>query len=108
MTDAQFNGSIAALRDKIDGIDDQLMALLNSRAALACEIGRLKTAIKDEAHSKREPSREGAIIARLEAANNGPFPRDAIAPIFNMVFAACLKLQDGQDKMCLTCDILEH
>jgi len=95
--------SIAALRDEIDKIDDQLLGLLNRRAALACQIGGLKAAMLDEGQTegpgKRAPSREGAIIARLEAANQGPFPSKAIAPIFNQVFTVCLSLQNSQQQI---------
>jgi len=98
--DASSGGAIEALRKGIDGIDDQLLGLLNRRAALACQIGGLKAAIHAECQAggtnKREPARERAIIARLEEGNEGPLPSDAIAPIFNQIFTACLSLQNSK------------
>jgi chorismate mutase/prephenate dehydratase len=100
MTRAPSSGAIDALRGEIDEIDDQLLGLLNRRAALACQIGRLKAAVQIEGQTvsidMRVPERESEIIARLEGANGGPFPRDAIAPIFGQIFAACLGLQNSQ------------
>jgi len=100
--DTSPGGAIDALRSEIDGIDDQLLALLNRRAALACQIGILKAAIRTEyqdgGQCKRDPAREGVIIARLKKANEGPFPSNAIAPVFNQIFTACLSLQNTQQQ----------
>jgi len=101
--DTSSNDAIEALRCEIDGIDDQLLGLLNRRAALACQIGKLKAAVHANEYqarspNNREPAREGAIIARLEGANRGPFPSSAIAPIFNEIFTACLGLQSTQQQ----------
>jgi chorismate mutase/prephenate dehydratase len=100
--DTLSSDAIEALRCEIDGIDDQLMGLLNRRAALACQIGKLKAAVHAEyqvgSPNNREPAREGAIIARLKGTNEGPFPSDAIAPIFNEIFTACLGLQITQQQ----------
>ncbi|MDR2561424.1 MAG: chorismate mutase [Holophagales bacterium] len=101
--DTSPDGAIKALRCEIDGIDDQLLALLNRRAASASQIGILKAAIyaecQDGSQCLRDPAREGAIIARLEKANEGPFPSNAIAPIFNQIFTACLSLQNTRQQI---------
>jgi len=80
---------MGSLRDAVDNIDDQLMALLNQRAGIALEIGRLKVG-SPELHVA---ARESAIIERLEMTNEGPFPTASIKPIFNEIFTACLSLQ---------------
>jgi len=95
---ASSKEDIAALRSEIDGIDDQLMGLLNRRAALARQIGAVKAAIRAEDQVGREPSREDTIIARLEGANSGPFPTAAIAPIFNAIFTACFSIQNHKQQ----------
>ncbi len=41
------------------------------------------------------PSRERAIIDRLQEANAGPFPTSAIRPVFQEVISACLSLEQG-------------
>ena len=84
--------SLADLRQAIDSVDDQVLALLNRRAGLAAEVGRLKSEAAPEAlfHA---PRREREILARLEAANAGPFPDAAVRTIFQEIMSACLSLE---------------
>jgi chorismate mutase/prephenate dehydratase len=84
--------TLASLRQAIDAVDDQVLALLNCRAGLAAEVGRLKSEISPEAlfHA---PKREREVLARLEAANGGPFPDAAVRTIFQEIMSACLSLE---------------
>ncbi len=84
--------TLAGLRQAIDTVDDQVLALLNRRAGLAAEVGRLKSEAAPEAlfHA---PRREREILARLEAANPGPFPGAAVRTIFQEIMSACLSLE---------------
>jgi chorismate mutase len=54
-------------RRRIDGIDEQLMRLLNSRSACAVEVGRIKRALGLPIYSP-EPRR----LERLAAAGEEP------------------------------------
>jgi len=85
--------TIDDLRVAIDNIDDQLIALLNRRAEIALEIGRLKTHSQTETQELQVASRESTIIERLERVNIGPFPKASIGPVFYEIFKACLSLQ---------------
>ena len=84
--------SLPSLRQAIDAVDDQVLALLNRRAALAAEVGRLKVAAAPEAlfHA---PAREREVLARLEAENTGPFPPPAVRTVFQEIMSACLSLE---------------
>ncbi len=84
--------SITSLRQAIDAVDDEVLALLNRRAGLAAEVGRLKTEASPEAlfHA---PKREREVLARLEAENGGPFPDAAVRTIFQEIMSACLSLE---------------
>lgn len=84
--------SLPGLRQAIDAVDDQVLALLNRRAALAAEVGRLKAAASPEAlfHA---PAREREVLARLEAASAGPFPAPAVRTVFQEIMSACLSLE---------------
>lgn len=81
---------IADLRAKIDEIDSQILQLLNRRAELAIEIGRIKA---EQNLTFHVPQREEEIYARLAAANAGPFPSQALRPVFREVISACLSLE---------------
>ena len=81
---------IADLRAKIDEIDTQILQLLNRRAELAIEVGRIKAEQQLTVHV---PQREEEIYARLAAANPGPFPSQALRPVYREVISACLSLE---------------
>lgn len=82
--------TISELRQEIDSIDDRVMELLNQRARLVIEVGRLKSAEKQEFHV---PSRERQIYERLSAANPGPFPNEGLRSVFREIISASLALE---------------
>jgi len=81
---------LAALRSAIDGVDDELLKLLNRRAELVGQVAQLKERMQVPFYV---PSRERQIVDRLAAANAGPFPTEAIRPVFQEIFSACLSLE---------------
>jgi chorismate mutase/prephenate dehydratase len=82
--------ALAELRAQIDAVDDQILRLLNERAALVRQVSALK-----ERHDIPfyVPSRERQIVERLVAHNPGPFPSSALQPVFQEIFSACLTLE---------------
>ena len=75
-------------RDQIDRIDNEMLQLLNQRAALAQQIGHLK----DNGVVLR-PEREAQVLQRLQANNVGPLSNDAIAALFTEVMSQCRALE---------------
>ena len=95
MSDSRESRSRASLDDArrtIDEIDDRILELLNDRAGLNAEIGRLKS---DEGSAAFVPARELDIFERLEGANPGPFPSSAIRNVFREIISASIALQRG-------------
>jgi chorismate mutase/prephenate dehydratase len=82
-------------RREIDRIDDELLRLLNERSKNVIEIGRLKKQ-KDAEANLHTPAREAAIIERLINQNPGPFPSDAIRPVYREIMSASLSLEGPQ------------
>jgi len=89
MADPPESG-LAELRARIDAVDRELLALLNRRAVLAKEVGEVK---QREGSAVFRPEREAQVIEGLKAANGGPLPREAIAPIWREVMSACRALE---------------
>ena len=89
---------LQTLRKKIDAVDSRLLDLLNQRAALVLEVGAIKKEEKSRFHVLE---REEEIYQRLVSANNGPFPSEAIRPIFREVMSACLSLEKTLHVACL-------
>ena len=79
--------SLHPYRVQIDAVDDALLRLLNERAALAREIGRLKNG------SAYRPEREAQILRRMCEQNKGPLDPEAISKVFREIISACLALE---------------
>ncbi len=77
-------------RVRIDRIDRQLLELLNQRAAIALEVGRVK---QEAGASIHVPGREQAILEGLLRLNPGPLPAPAIRAIWREIFSASRALQ---------------
>lgn len=75
-------------REQIDGLDDELLRLVNQRAALAQKIGHLK-----EGGVVLRPEREAQVLRRLQDANPGPLSNAAIAALFTEVMSQCRALE---------------
>jgi chorismate mutase/prephenate dehydratase len=84
------NTRLPALREAIDALDDELLRLLNERARLVQEVGTLKAQLKQPFYV---PERERQILERLQQANGGPFPTEALRPVFSEIISACLSLE---------------
>ena len=80
------------LRQQIDQIDQELLDLLNKRAAIALAIGKLKNS-----EPAYRPEREAEALANATKANAGPLPEPGVALIFHVIMAVCrdLQLQSG-------------
>ena len=78
------------LRETIDAVDADLLALLNQRAAASLEVGRLKA--ETDAPVFR-PGREEALLGRLLAANAGPLQEEHIRSIYREILSASRAMQ---------------
>jgi chorismate mutase/prephenate dehydratase len=82
--------NLIELRQQIDGIDDEILDLLNRRAQVVMEVGKAKAGRSQDFYV---PSREQAIYERLTARNDGPFPTEAIRRVFREIISASLSLE---------------
>ena len=87
------------LRDDIDRVDEVLVRLLNERARVACEIGRIK---KEQGIEVYQP--EMQVIAHVRSiASEGPLGAEAIARLFERIIDEARRLErrlvhgDGED-----------
>lgn len=77
-------------RKAIDGIDNQILQLLNERMELVKEIGRVK---QTSGTAIYRPEREKEILDRLKGLNKGALNPQAIDAIFLEVFAVSRNLE---------------
>jgi chorismate mutase/prephenate dehydratase len=90
---ARASASLRHLRTQIDKLDLQILKLVNERAAVAAEIGRLKNAQGDEVFS---PAREEEVLQNVvQVSEKGKGPLDAVTvrAIFREVISGSRALQ---------------
>jgi chorismate mutase / prephenate dehydratase len=78
------------LREEIDGIDSEMLRLLNRRMELAIEVGRIKAS---KSLPLFHPEREQIISQRLSMLNPGPLSEESLRSIYREVFAASRLIQ---------------
>jgi len=79
-------------RAEIDAIDDELLALLNKRAAIALRVGEVKQ--RNDA-SLCDHNRELEVLTRLCRQNSGPLDEQNITNIFQRIIDECLHIQQS-------------
>lgn len=82
--------SLTDLRERIDGIDLRILELLNKRALLTLEIGRLKAR---KGASVYVPDREKEVYNNLIKQNKGPLSNKAVKAIYREVMSGALVLE---------------
>ena len=82
--------SLEELRKKIDELDDQLVKLLNERARVVVEIGKLKNKTDKPVYS---PDREKDVLARISEANEGPLPDRCLVAIWRELMSGSFVLE---------------
>ena len=87
------------LRNDLDRVDEVLVRLLNERARVACEIGRMKKELGIEVY---QPEREKQVLAHVRGiAAEGPLGADAIARLFERIIDEARGLErrliDGEE-----------
>ncbi len=83
---------LSDLRARIDGIDRQILELMNQRAECALEVARTKLAA-GESGSFYRPDREALVLRRIKELNAGPLGDESAMFLFREIMSACLALE---------------
>src|SRR5262249_49265966 len=89
-TSNRTTASLKSLRTHIDKLDLQIVKLVNERASLAAEIGRVKNDHGSEVFS---PAREEEVLQNVIEANKGPLDEGTIRAIFREIMSGSRALQ---------------
>ncbi|MGD0493255.1 MAG: prephenate dehydratase [Steroidobacteraceae bacterium] len=84
---------LGSIRERIDGIDAQIHALINDRARLAQLVGISKSA-SGKAVDFYRPEREAEVLRKALDRNEGPLRDEEIARLFREIMSACLAQQE--------------
>jgi chorismate mutase/prephenate dehydratase len=86
----QSQHELDELRRAIDGLDDELVLLLNRRAELSRQVGELKLGSEERVFV---PEREAEVLARIRQANRGPLRDEHLRAIYREVLSSSRELQ---------------
>jgi len=82
--------SLEELRKRIDELDHQLVRLLNERARVVVEIGKLKSKTDKPIYA---PDREKEVFARISEVNKGPLPDKCLVAIWRELMSGSFVLE---------------
>ncbi len=87
---SQTKAGLAACRDRISALDQRLVGLLNERAQLVVEVGRLKRRAGMPVYT---PHREAEVVERAIKASNGLLSARTVEAIFRELMSGSVMLQ---------------
>src|SRR5216117_244190 len=82
--------SLRNLRTHIDKLDLQILKLVNERAGLAADIGKVKN---DHGTEVFTPAREEEVLQHVLEANKGPLDAGAVRAVFREIMSGSRALQ---------------
>jgi len=83
--------SLDDLRNQIDIADQKLVELLNERARIVVEVGKLKS--QNETDTIYSPSREKAVFEKIANANKGPLPDKTLKAVWRELMSGSFFLE---------------
>ncbi|WP_209123896.1 bifunctional 3-deoxy-7-phosphoheptulonate synthase/chorismate mutase [Alkalihalobacillus sp. BA299] len=99
------NEQLDNLRDKLDEVNLQLLELINERARLVQEIGKVKN---KQGVNRFDPVRERKMLDLIAENNNGPFETSTLQHLFKQIFKAGLELQEDDNRKALLVSRKKH
>ena len=82
--------SLDELRKKIDAVDERLVELINQRAQIVVEIGKLKLADESQVYA---PHREKDVLEKIKQFNKGPLPDKTMLAIWRELMSGSFLLE---------------
>ena len=82
-----MSDELLKLRNRIDALDEEILARLSERAGCAQRIGEIKQG------NIYRPEREAQVLRRLAEVNPGPLAGSAVQRVFREIMSYCLALE---------------
>src|SRR5436305_1771209 len=84
------NAALEALRKQIDQLDHRIVDLLNDRAKVVVEIGKLKQQHNTPIYS---PDREKMVLEKVRRLNHGPLPDRCLEAVYRELMSGSFALE---------------
>jgi len=82
--------SLETLRQQIDELDSRIVDLLNARARIVVQIGRLKQQCNAPIYS---PDREKTVLEKVRKLNHGPLPDRCLEAVYRELMSGSFALE---------------
>ncbi|RDI44304.1 bifunctional 3-deoxy-7-phosphoheptulonate synthase/chorismate mutase [Falsibacillus pallidus] len=92
------NQELDQLRQQVDEMNLEILKLVNDRARLVQEIGKVK---EKQGVNRYDPLRERDMLNLIKQHNDGPFENSTIEHMFKQIFKAALELQEDDHRKAL-------
>ncbi|WP_433743755.1 bifunctional 3-deoxy-7-phosphoheptulonate synthase/chorismate mutase [Falsibacillus pallidus] len=92
------NQELDQLRQQVDEMNLEILKLVNERARLVQEIGKVK---EKQGVNRYDPVRERDMLNLIKQHNDGPFENSTIEHMFKQIFKAALELQEDDHRKAL-------
>ncbi|MFA1642401.1 bifunctional 3-deoxy-7-phosphoheptulonate synthase/chorismate mutase [Chryseomicrobium aureum] len=89
---------LETLRSRVDELNTEILKLINERATVVQEIGKVK---EKSGVNRYDPLRERNMLDLLKESNQGPLPQSTVEHIFKEIFKTALELQVDDQKKAL-------
>ncbi|GAA3345567.1 bifunctional 3-deoxy-7-phosphoheptulonate synthase/chorismate mutase [Lysinibacillus sp. FSL M8-0216] len=86
---------LESLRSQIDGLNLEILRLINERAAVVDEIGKIK---EKQGVNRYDPLRERHMLDLIKENNQGPLNQMTVDYIFKQIFKTALKQLEADKK----------
>lgn len=96
--DRMSHQELESLRSKIDGLNLDILRLINERAEIVNEIGKIK---EKQGVNRYDPLRERHMLNLIKEHNNGPLNQETVDYIFKQIFKTSLKQLESEKKKVL-------
>lgn len=84
------DAALSELRKKIDEVDEKLIDLVNSRAKLVVDVGKIKRKSNSPIYA---PHREQAVLKKVQALNKGPLPGKTVEALYRELMSGSFFLE---------------
>src|SRR3954464_3091382 len=75
---------------RVDALDEKIVQLLNDRANVVVEIGKLKQQSKQPIYA---PDREKAVLEKVRHLNHGPLPHRCLEAVYRELMSGSFMLE---------------
>ena len=86
---------LEGLRSRIDALNLEILRLINERAEVVNEIGKIK---EKQGVNRYDPLRERHMLNLIKEHNNGPLNQMTVDYIFKQIFKTALKQLEAEKK----------